>query len=76
MPHMTQRTRKLVGAFLLVGSIIGWGILGTWLYLLLPEGMHPLVLVAFFIVAGMGWVIPAMPLIRWMARPDHGPTNG
>jgi hypothetical protein len=22
------------------------------------------------VVAGLGWVLPAMPLIRWMSRPD------
>ena len=70
MPHMTQSNRKLLGAFLLVGSIIGWSVLATAVYLLLPEGLPGLVLIAFFIVAGMGWVLPAMPLIKWMARPD------
>ncbi len=24
----------------------------------------------FYVVAGLGWVLPAMPLIAWMARPD------
>ena len=24
----------------------------------------------YYIVAGLGWVLPAMPLIRWMSRPD------
>ena len=76
MPHMTQRNRKLIGAFLLVGSIIAWSILATWIYLLLPEGLPGLVLIAFFIAAGMGWVLPAMPLIRWMARPDRANTHG
>ncbi len=22
----------------------------------------------FYVVAGMGWILPAMPLIRWMSR--------
>jgi hypothetical protein len=26
----------------------------------------------YFIAAGLGWIIPAMPLIRWMSRPDLG----
>ena len=25
----------------------------------------------YYIVAGLGWVLPAMPLISWMARPDR-----
>ena len=24
----------------------------------------------YYVVAGLGWVLPAMPLIKWMARPD------
>ncbi len=70
MPHMTQRNRKLIGAFLLVASIVAWSVLATAVYLLLPEGLPGLVLIGFFIVAGMGWVLPAMPLIKWMAKPD------
>ncbi len=28
----------------------------------------------FYVVAGLGWVLPAMPLISWMSRPDREPT--
>jgi hypothetical protein len=24
----------------------------------------------FFIVVGLGWILPLMPLIKWMERPD------
>jgi len=24
----------------------------------------------FYVVAGIGWILPAMPIISWMARPD------
>ncbi|ODT67687.1 MAG: hypothetical protein ABS75_23225 [Pelagibacterium sp. SCN 63-23] len=68
---MTQRNRKLVGAFLLVGSIALWSVLATWIYLTLPEGLPGLVLIGFFVVAGMGWLLPAMAIITWMARPDR-----
>jgi len=23
----------------------------------------------FYVVAGMGWVLPAMPIVSWMSRP-------
>jgi hypothetical protein len=70
MPHMTQRTRKLIGNFLVLISIIAWSVLGTMVYLALPEGLPGLVLIIYFIIAGMGWLLPAMWIIRWMARPD------
>ena len=70
MPHMTQRNRKLIGAFLVVGSIAAWSVLATSIYLALPEGLPGLVLIIYFIIACMGWLFPAMALVRWMARPD------
>jgi hypothetical protein len=24
----------------------------------------------YYVVAGMGWVLPAMPLVRWMSGPQ------
>ena len=31
--------------------------------------------VIFYVVAGIGWVLPAMPIISWMARPDAQVTR-
>jgi hypothetical protein len=25
--------------------------------------------VVYYVIAGLGWVLPAMPLIRWMSAP-------
>ena len=30
-----------------------------------------LVATIYYVVAGLGWVLPAMPLIKWMSRPDE-----
>lgn len=70
MPHMKQRHRKLIGALLIVLSIIVWASLATSLYLAFPPGLPWFVLIPYFIVAGMGWTLPAMVLVKWMARPD------
>ena len=67
---MTQRNRKLVAVFLMLISIAGVAGIGTAIYLALLQGAAPLVLVAFFAVAGLAWIIPAMAIIRWMSRPD------
>jgi Protein of unknown function (DUF2842) len=24
--------------------------------------------IAYYVIAGIGWVLPAMPLVRWMSR--------
>lgn len=70
LPHMTQRNRKLIGVFLLMGSIAAWVSVFTSLYLALPGGLPNWVLLAYFIVAGMGWLYPAIWIIRWMAKPE------
>jgi len=36
----------------------------------MPEGLPGLVLIVYFVVAGMGWLLPSMIIIRWMAKPD------
>jgi len=67
---MTQRTRKLIGALLLPLSIVLWSVLATAIYLAMPEGLPGLVLIVYFVVAGIGWLLPSMVIIRWMAKPD------
>ena len=70
MPHMTQRNRKLIGILLILGSIVVWLSVFTSVYLAFPRGLPLWILMPYFIVAGMGWLFPAMWIIRFMARPD------
>ena len=67
---MTQRSRKFLGVLLILGSIAAWLAIGTTIYLELLQGMPWFVLIVFFAIVGMGWVFPAMAIIRWMARDD------
>lgn len=70
MPHMTQRNRKLIGVFLILGSIVAWVSVFTSVYLAFPPNLTVALLLLYFMVAGIAWVYPAMLIIRWMARPD------
>jgi hypothetical protein len=67
---MTQRNRKLIGVWLILGSIVAWLSVATSIYLAMPSGLPPWVLLPYFAVAGIGWMLPAMWIIRWMSRPD------
>lgn len=71
MPHMTQRSRKAFGIVLILVSIVAWLSLFTSIYLAFPPDLPIWVLMPYFVVAGMGWLYPAMWIIRWMARPDE-----
>ncbi len=68
---MTQSQRKFVGVILTLALVIGWAIVSTALYLTFPPELHPLLLILYFAVAGLGWAVPAGMLIKWMARPDR-----
>jgi len=67
---MTIRTRKFFGTLALLALVVVWSLLGMtaaqtpWLA---KSGWLQAI---FYVVAGLGWVLPAMPIISWMARPD------
>ena len=67
---MTIRTRKLIGAVGLLVLVCAWGLLAMALAQSVLTNINGLVAAIFYVVAGLGWVLPAMPLISWMSRPD------
>ena len=70
---MSIRTRKLIGAVALLALVILWGLLAMALAQSVLTNINGWVATIYYIVAGLGWVLPAMPLISWMARPDTKP---
>ncbi len=62
---MTPSWRKPAGMLLIVAIIIVWamlvaslsGVVGQW---------HWVLQLAFYIVAGIVWITPMKPLLRWM----------
>ena len=70
---MTMRTRKLVGTVALLALVIAWGLLAMALAQSILTNINGWVAAVYYGVAGLGWVLPAMPLISWMAKPDATP---
>jgi Protein of unknown function (DUF2842) len=68
---MPIRTRKLIGTVALLVLVTGWGLLAMALAQSVLTDINGLVAAIFYVVAGLGWVLPAMPLISWMAKPDR-----
>lgn len=68
---MKIRTRKLIGAFALLVLVAVWSLLAMALAQSVLTDINGLVAVIFYVGAGLGWVLPAMLLIKWMARPDE-----
>ncbi|HET7681656.1 MAG TPA: DUF2842 domain-containing protein [Xanthobacteraceae bacterium] len=65
---MPIRLRKLIGAVALLALVIIWALLAMALAQTVLTSVSGLVAAIYYLVAGLGWVLPAMPLIRWMSR--------
>ena len=72
---MTIRVRKFLGTIFLLVLVVVWSLLGMtvaqapWLA---ANGWYQAI---FYVVAGIGWVLPAMPIVSWMAKPDREPAG-
>jgi hypothetical protein len=67
---MTIRTRKFLGTIALLVLVVVWSLLGMTVAQTPWLANSGLLQSIFYVVAGIGWVLPAMPIISWMARPD------
>jgi hypothetical protein len=68
---MSVRLRKLIGAFALFALVIVWALAAMAIAQFPPIFNNPVIAGIYYVVAGIGWVLPAMPLIKWMSRPPR-----
>lgn len=68
---MTIRARKLIGTFGLFALAIIWSLLAMAFAQSVLTDINGFVATLYYIVAGLGWVLPAMLLVKWMVRPDR-----
>jgi hypothetical protein len=67
---MRIRTRKLIGTLGLLVLVTVWALLAMALAQFALRAQSGIVVFLFYAVAGLGWALPAMPLVAWMQRPD------
>jgi hypothetical protein len=67
---MRIRTRKLIGTLGLLALVTVWALLAMALAQFALRAQSGIVVFLFYAVAGLGWALPAMPLVSWMSRPD------
>ena len=65
---MPIRLRKFLGAVALLVLVIVWALLAMALAQAPVIHNHAIAAVAFYVIAGLGWVLPALPLVTWMSR--------
>jgi len=67
---MHIRTRKFLGAIALLVLVVVWSLVG------MAAAQMPVIAgsgwlqAIYYVVVGLGWVLPAMPIISWMSKPD------
>lgn len=67
---MTQRTRKLVGTVALIAMITVYAFVALGVAVVLQvSNTTKIGELAFYVIAGLLWVLPAGVLVKWMQKP-------
>lgn len=69
---MSVRIRKLIGAVALLVLVTVWALVAMAIAQFPAIFGNRLISGIYYVVAGIGWVLPAMPLIKWMSK---GPVS-
>lgn len=70
---MTMRTRKLIGTIILFIVIPLYALLAMVVAIVLEVNTSSKwIELAYYVVAGLLWVLPAGLIIQWMSRDDAG----
>ena len=66
---MPVRLRKLIGTVALLVLVVVWALVAMALAQAPPIHDSTALSIAYYVIVGLGWVLPAMPLVRWMSAP-------
>jgi hypothetical protein len=67
---MPIRLRKFIGAIALLVLVIVWALVAMALAQFPAIRDNAVLSVAYYVIAGLGWVLPAMPIVSWMSRKE------
>jgi hypothetical protein len=66
---MSIRLRKFIGTVLLFALVIVWALVAMALAQAPLIHDNEVASIAYYVIAGLGWVLPAMPIVSWMSAP-------
>ncbi len=67
---MKRRTRKFIGTVVILAFVMLYGPIAMALAESRIMEAPKLVQSVLYLILGLAWVLPLMPLIKWMERPD------
>jgi predicted membrane channel-forming protein YqfA (hemolysin III family) len=72
---MPRRLRKLAGTVVMIVFVIVYALFAMALADSRVSEAPELLRALAYAILGLAWVIPLLPLIRWMERPDAEPAG-
>lgn len=63
---MPPRIKKIVGSLAILAFLVVYAFAAILIADLIPK--HPALELLYFLVAGIGWILPIIPLMVWMNR--------
>ena len=70
---MRRRHRKLIGSLAIIVFVIVYAPVAMALAESRIREAHIVLQTLVYIVLGLLWVLPVMPVIRWMEKPERQP---
>ena len=67
---MPVRLRKFLGALALFVLVIVWALIAMAVAQFPVIRDNTVLSIFYYVIAGLGWILPAMPLVSWMVKPD------
>jgi hypothetical protein len=67
---MPIRLRKFIGTIALIALVVVWALVAMALAQAPVIFDNMIASIAYYVIAGIGWVLPAMPIVSWMSRPN------
>lgn len=65
---MSPRIKKLIGTLGMIVFVIFYALMIAALAPRILTGTNKVLELVFYVVAGLAWTLPLLPLIRWMER--------
>jgi hypothetical protein len=69
------RARKFIGTIALLLLVVTWSLLAMAFAQVALASTSGIVATVYYVVAGLGWVLPALPLVTWMSRSGAPPRK-
>jgi hypothetical protein len=66
---MPLRLRKFIGAIALLVLVTVWALVAMALAQVPAIHDNAIASTLYYVIAGLGWVLPALPVVAWMSRP-------